>query len=451
MMTAEHRRPFAAFLLVFGFACVVLVNGLREQVVRVFVDSGAPRPLISAVVPDIVLGHSLHHAPVQTPAKATSEPNAAPVRPGRSSRGPSRSRPQVAPVAPTGPATTVRHAHPQHHATHVTKAHAATPAAPVHQPRTPTTPTGPSTPSMPSTPTEPTPAATIACGVQAAATSIRPRRRHHGLVATRGRLPGAPLLAPRRVGSARRQRPWRTAVTTTPGASRGTRPPITATTSTPGRPRGHGGRPPRRPPRSRLAARSTRPPRRPRRTRRTLGWNRRRSPRPGLRPRRLTVTTVTERLSASAAALRGRRPRGPRWPRSATRRSSPVIEPTARRSRSALRTASSAAAGPVMVASSTGVRMPTLAVDLAPRTPASTAATASRASGSPPATSPSSSVGRPGLQVHRSLLPPRPHLFGGVGQERREQSQLHVQRGRQARPCRLGRRITVGPRRTPAP
>ena len=56
MMTAEHRRPFAAFMLLLAFACAIMANGLRDQVVRVFVDSGAPRPLISAVVPDIVLG-----------------------------------------------------------------------------------------------------------------------------------------------------------------------------------------------------------------------------------------------------------------------------------------------------------------------------------------------------------------------------------------------------------
>ena len=52
MISAEHRRPLAAFLLVLGFAAVVMANGLRDQVVRVFVDSGAARPLISAVVPD---------------------------------------------------------------------------------------------------------------------------------------------------------------------------------------------------------------------------------------------------------------------------------------------------------------------------------------------------------------------------------------------------------------
>ena len=73
MLNAEHRRPLAAFFLVLAFASVVMANGLRDQVVRVFVDSGAPRPLISAVVPDIVLGHALRHAPAKAPASAAAE------------------------------------------------------------------------------------------------------------------------------------------------------------------------------------------------------------------------------------------------------------------------------------------------------------------------------------------------------------------------------------------
>src|SRR6478735_228755 len=79
MMSTEHRGPFAAFLLVFGLACVIMANGLRDQVVQVFVDSGAPRPLISAVVPDIVLGHSLSDARAKAPAKVPAEAAAEPV------------------------------------------------------------------------------------------------------------------------------------------------------------------------------------------------------------------------------------------------------------------------------------------------------------------------------------------------------------------------------------
>ena len=43
MMNAEHRRPFAAFVLLLAFACAVMAHGLRDQVVRVFVSSGAPQ------------------------------------------------------------------------------------------------------------------------------------------------------------------------------------------------------------------------------------------------------------------------------------------------------------------------------------------------------------------------------------------------------------------------
>ena len=72
MMTAEHRRPFAAFMLLLAFACAIMANGLRDRVVQVFVDSGAPRPLISAVVPDILLGRSLRDAPQAEPAEASA-------------------------------------------------------------------------------------------------------------------------------------------------------------------------------------------------------------------------------------------------------------------------------------------------------------------------------------------------------------------------------------------
>ena len=76
MMIAEHRKPFAAFLLLFGFALVVMANGLRDQVVRVLVDSGASRPLISAVVPDIVLGRSLQDLPAALAPAPVAEPAA---------------------------------------------------------------------------------------------------------------------------------------------------------------------------------------------------------------------------------------------------------------------------------------------------------------------------------------------------------------------------------------
>src|SRR4051812_4829382 len=149
MMSAEHRRPFAAFLLVFGFACVVMANGLRDQVVQVFVDSGAPRPLISAVVPDIVLGHSLRDAPVEAPVRA---PVRAPAQATAESLTPTQSRPiESRPVtsaarAPrTVAATVVKPRHAKHHKSQVQAAPVA-PAhiTPVHPPKAPSVPAGPS-------------------------------------------------------------------------------------------------------------------------------------------------------------------------------------------------------------------------------------------------------------------------------------------------------------------
>jgi hypothetical protein len=146
MLNAEHRRPLAAFLLVLAFASVVMANGLRDQVVRVFVDSGAPRPLISAVVPDIVLGHALRHAPAKAPESAAAEV------PASTESQSIQSRP-VTPVAAHVVATTPIHTQP-HHTGHV-KHHAAT-AQPVHL-STPKSPVHVATPSAPTTPTPTTP------------------------------------------------------------------------------------------------------------------------------------------------------------------------------------------------------------------------------------------------------------------------------------------------------
>jgi hypothetical protein len=154
-MTAEHRRPFAAFLLLLGFAVVVMGNGLREQVVRVLVDSGAPRPLFSAVVPDIVLGHALQDAPEEAPRAVAVEPQPSSETPLAPTR--------TAVVTPPTAAVTVSHPHrrPQqaHHAKPAKpakpnkpakpgKAHAQAPQAPVHVPQ-------PATPAAPATPTKP--------------------------------------------------------------------------------------------------------------------------------------------------------------------------------------------------------------------------------------------------------------------------------------------------------
>ena len=80
MMHAEHRRPFAALLLVFAAACMIMGNGLRTQVVEVLVGAGAPRPLIAAIAPDMVLGQSLINAP-QAPQARPPVPREVPVAP----------------------------------------------------------------------------------------------------------------------------------------------------------------------------------------------------------------------------------------------------------------------------------------------------------------------------------------------------------------------------------
>jgi hypothetical protein len=68
MMAAEHRRPLAAFLMVFAVACVIIGNGLRTQVVEVLIGSGAPQEVITAVAPDMLLGEALRRAPKSQPA-----------------------------------------------------------------------------------------------------------------------------------------------------------------------------------------------------------------------------------------------------------------------------------------------------------------------------------------------------------------------------------------------
>jgi len=52
-----------AFLLVFAAACLIMGNGMRTKVVEVLLNAGAPRELITAVSPDMVLGESLSSAP----------------------------------------------------------------------------------------------------------------------------------------------------------------------------------------------------------------------------------------------------------------------------------------------------------------------------------------------------------------------------------------------------
>jgi hypothetical protein len=77
MMTTEHRKPFAAFLVVFAVACLIMVNGLQTQVVRVFVGGQAPQQATGAPAPDLLLGQSLRRAP------GSPQPDEIAVRAGR--------------------------------------------------------------------------------------------------------------------------------------------------------------------------------------------------------------------------------------------------------------------------------------------------------------------------------------------------------------------------------
>jgi hypothetical protein len=79
MMSAEHRKPFAAFLVIFAAACMILGNGLRHQVINVLVGAGAPRELIAAIAPDVVLGQSLNDAPQTRPQAHAAVPHEVPL------------------------------------------------------------------------------------------------------------------------------------------------------------------------------------------------------------------------------------------------------------------------------------------------------------------------------------------------------------------------------------
>jgi hypothetical protein len=82
MLTAEHQKPLVGFMLVFAVACLIMVNGLRTQVVDVLIGSGAPRQLITAIAPDMVLGQSLRNVPA-APQPTGEQPASAqaPVQP----------------------------------------------------------------------------------------------------------------------------------------------------------------------------------------------------------------------------------------------------------------------------------------------------------------------------------------------------------------------------------
>jgi hypothetical protein len=105
MMTAEHRRPLAAFCVVFAVACLIMANGLRTQVVDVLIGAGAPPELITAIAPDMVLGQSLRDVPAAPVRRqATSKPPAAAVAPVATAlQAPSAVTSFVTPTRPTAP------------------------------------------------------------------------------------------------------------------------------------------------------------------------------------------------------------------------------------------------------------------------------------------------------------------------------------------------------------
>lgn len=76
-MSAEQRKPLAAFVMVFAAACLIMGQGLRTHVLDVLVSSGAPRQLIAAIAPDMVLGQALERKPrvrAQAPPTPPREP-----------------------------------------------------------------------------------------------------------------------------------------------------------------------------------------------------------------------------------------------------------------------------------------------------------------------------------------------------------------------------------------
>ena len=115
---------------------------------------------------------------------------------------------------------------------------------------------------------------------------------------------------------------------------------------------------------------------------------------------------------------------------------SPTIRPASRTSARAGSSDRSSSAGACTTTWVTSVRIERFASLFALRISPRTAAAAGYTVTSPDAGRPSSSVAGHGA-VHRSVAPPRPHLFGHERHVRREQSQQRVERERQApRPMR---------------
>ncbi len=86
MLAAEHRRPFAAFLVVCAAGFLITGLGLRTQVVQVLVNNGAPAALVGVVAPDVMLGETLSSKPEPPAVAAPAVPRGKP-RHDRRARG----------------------------------------------------------------------------------------------------------------------------------------------------------------------------------------------------------------------------------------------------------------------------------------------------------------------------------------------------------------------------
>lgn len=108
MVPSEHRRPLMAFLFVSLAAALILGNGLRARVVGVLIAQHAPGPVISALAPDLVVGHRLlaTQQPPLSAAAVDSTPRSSAHRP--SAQSPAQS-PAESPAQSSAPAQPVTH------------------------------------------------------------------------------------------------------------------------------------------------------------------------------------------------------------------------------------------------------------------------------------------------------------------------------------------------------
>lgn len=166
MLSAEHRRPLAAFFLVLAVAALIMTNGMRTQIVRQLISAGAPKSVIGALAPDMVLGQSLRHVAVRpepTPQaieKVVDQPVAGSGPSASSSSQQARSLPSIATVVQSvspasSPAGKLRRGSSQGPAkTPVRAGTSPVTTSPVNTPTSPTSPTTPASgdPSSPTTP-----------------------------------------------------------------------------------------------------------------------------------------------------------------------------------------------------------------------------------------------------------------------------------------------------------